>query len=207
MWGYGEGGWAGSWTSAEDWETGESKIWLITTECYFEYKIKGWFLKDPPSWVSAASSFEPLTGHFVKKKKKEKKRKDSEDSVLLRSWYRWNFDMRKKDNKYVGFTFHKMPASTNCSEFTFGCNKCNYYIYDIWEKSLSKILVLHLALKKKWSMHPYSLSLSAFEMVLICPHVYFFQGDYSSFCASLKFLHSLSFPSYIYKTLFLHSPF
>ena len=56
--------------------------------------------------------------------------------------------MRKKDNKYVGFTFHKMPASTNCSEFTFGCNKCNYYIYDIWEKSLSKILVLHLALKK-----------------------------------------------------------
>lgn len=73
VWGYGEGGWTGSWTSAEDWETGESKIWLITTECYFEYKIKGWFLKDPSSWVSAASSFEPLTGHFVKKKKKKRK--------------------------------------------------------------------------------------------------------------------------------------
>lgn len=116
---------------------------------------------------------------------------------------------KKKDNKNVGFTCHKMPVSTNlkfCLEFIFGCNKCNYYIYDIWgKKSLIKIFVLHLVLKK-WSLHPYSLSLSAFEMVLFCPHVDFFQGDYSSSCASLKFLHSFGFPSYSYKTLFLHSP-
>ena len=83
-------------------------------------------------------------------------------------------DMRKKDNKNLGFTFHKMSVSTNCSEFAIECSKCNYYIYDIWgKKSPRKMLVWHLALKR-WSMHPYSLSLSAFEMALICPPVDFF---------------------------------
>ena len=55
---------------------------------------------------------------------------------------------KKKDNKYVGFTFHKMPASTNCSEFTFGCNKCIYYIYDIWEKITEQNISLASCFKK-----------------------------------------------------------
>lgn len=77
---------------------------------------------------------------------------------------------KKKDNKNVGFTCHKMPVSTNlkfCLEFIFGCNKCNYYIYDIrGKKKITDQNICPASCFKKWSLHPYSLSLSAFEMVL-----------------------------------------